>query len=156
MKANRKPLIPVSAALAAALFSNAASADLHIHKKLDSESIVVIGPEVEDLSVGQQLRVETDGSVGTVTRIRGQKALVSVGARSRARRSGSSRERRELIRAQRTLAQIRGTHRLAPSVVVLDRWKSPDKLPSATRGNPKSAQSNGSRQLNVVHVLNPS
>ncbi len=78
MKTIRKTLIPVSAVLAAATLPTAALAELHVHKKVDRESIVVIGPEVDELSVGQQLRVETDGSVGTVTRIRGQKALVSV------------------------------------------------------------------------------
>ncbi len=78
MKTIRKTLIPMSAVLAAATLPTAALADLHIHKKVDQESIVVIGPEVDELSVGQQLRVETDGSVGTITRIRGQKALVSV------------------------------------------------------------------------------
>lgn len=78
MKTIRKTLIPVSAILAAATLPTAALAELHVHKKVDRESIVVIGPEVDELSVGQQLRVETDGSVGTVTRIRGQKALVTV------------------------------------------------------------------------------
>ena len=78
MKTIRKTLIPVSAVLAAATLPTAALAELHVHKKVDRESIVVIGPEVDELSVGQQLRVETDGSVGTVTRIRGQKALVTV------------------------------------------------------------------------------
>jgi hypothetical protein len=65
-------------AFAAALLPTLAFAEIHVLKTVDHESIVVKGPEIESLSVGQRLRMEADGSVGTITRTRGQKALVSV------------------------------------------------------------------------------
>ena len=137
MKVIRKPLIPVSAALAAALFSNSASADLHIHKKLDSESIVVIGPEVEDLSVGQQLRVEADGSLGTVTRIRGQKALVSVQSTEQLSTGDRvvltrARERAGVVPAESVVTSSARSERLRRSE---ERTSSPLRLSFLIGGN---------------------
>ena len=63
MKTIRKTLIPVSAILAAATLPTAALAELHVHKKVDRESIVVIGNVVGKTCILIDDMVDTAGTL---------------------------------------------------------------------------------------------